>query len=564
MTAKPRRKKDTQQTAAGHRRWPGGREGAGHPGLQHRASVAAVRARDRRVGHSNRQTKALAASVRDAVRDAGFHKPRIEGEDNGEWIIVDCGAAVAHIMQPAIRQYYHLEEIWGDKPVRMKLGASGPKPLVKAENAAREHDRGVVPASRGRTGEEEWRKNAPPPGTRPRRVPRSARAPRARRRRRRRPARTRRRHARRPRHASRAHEAAGGGGRPAPARLGRGRLGRLREALPARDAARAAGAQDRAARGRSVAQCLAAERCASTRLARKGARRVLLDEHGTRRSTAALAERLNVWRGDGRDVALVIGGPDGLDPAQQQAARRDAAPVRPDAAACDRARAAGRSAVPRLVAHHRPPVPPRMKPVHDFVYLASQSPRRRQLLRAARRAARAAAARRRRGRRGAGSGPPRRVAAGLRAARDAAQAGRGAPAPGQRGPRVAPILCADTTVALGRRILGKPADAADAVRMLRALSGRTHRVLTAVAVSHGRRTLAACSALARALRAVAGRGHRTLRGQRRAARQGRRLRGAGGHRRLDRTIDGSHSGIMGLPLFETAQLLIRARVRLEI
>jgi ribosome-associated protein len=79
-------------------------------------------------GTSNRQTKALAVSVRDAVREAGFGKPRIEGEDNGEWIIVDCGAAVAHIMQPAIRQYYHLEEIWGDKPVRAKLG--GAKPAV--------------------------------------------------------------------------------------------------------------------------------------------------------------------------------------------------------------------------------------------------------------------------------------------------------------------------------------------------------------------------------------------------------------------------------------------------
>jgi ribosome-associated protein len=83
-------------------------------------------------GTSNRQTKALAASVRDAVKDAGFGKPRIEGEENGEWIIVDCGAAVAHIMQPAIRQYYHLEEIWGDKPVRTRLGAVKPAGLVKA------------------------------------------------------------------------------------------------------------------------------------------------------------------------------------------------------------------------------------------------------------------------------------------------------------------------------------------------------------------------------------------------------------------------------------------------
>ena len=79
-------------------------------------------------GTSNRQTKALAASVRDAVREAGFPKPRTEGEDNGEWIIVDCGAAVAHIMQPAIRNYYHLEEIWGEKPIRLKVGA--PKPAA--------------------------------------------------------------------------------------------------------------------------------------------------------------------------------------------------------------------------------------------------------------------------------------------------------------------------------------------------------------------------------------------------------------------------------------------------
>jgi ribosome-associated protein len=88
-------------------------------------------------GTSNRQTKALAASVRDAVREAGFPKPRIEGEENGEWIIVDCGAAVAHIMQPAIRQYYHLEEIWGDKPIRLKIGAPKPAALPPAKVAAK-------------------------------------------------------------------------------------------------------------------------------------------------------------------------------------------------------------------------------------------------------------------------------------------------------------------------------------------------------------------------------------------------------------------------------------------
>jgi ribosome-associated protein len=85
-------------------------------------------------GTSNRQTKALAASVRDAVKSRGMQVLRTEGEDNGEWIIVDCGAAVAHIMQPGIRDYYHLEEIWGEKPVKMSL-ASEARGLVKAAEA---------------------------------------------------------------------------------------------------------------------------------------------------------------------------------------------------------------------------------------------------------------------------------------------------------------------------------------------------------------------------------------------------------------------------------------------
>ena len=82
-------------------------------------------------GTSNRQAEALAASVRDKGRQAGFGKPRIEGEDNGEWIIVDCGPAVVHVMQPTIRTYYNLEEIWGGTPVRLKFGA--PKPAATAE-----------------------------------------------------------------------------------------------------------------------------------------------------------------------------------------------------------------------------------------------------------------------------------------------------------------------------------------------------------------------------------------------------------------------------------------------
>jgi ribosome-associated protein len=78
-------------------------------------------------GNSNRQTKALASSVREAVKSRGLPVLSTEGAENGEWIIVDCGAAVAHIMQPAIRDYYRLEEIWGGKSVKMKIdGKAGP------------------------------------------------------------------------------------------------------------------------------------------------------------------------------------------------------------------------------------------------------------------------------------------------------------------------------------------------------------------------------------------------------------------------------------------------------
>jgi ribosome-associated protein len=107
-------------------------------------------------GTSNRQTKSLASSVREAVKKAGFPVPRVEGEANGEWIIVDCGAAVAHVMQPAIRDYYHLEEIWGDKPVKMKIDGvasklvkasePAPKPAVGKETAAKRAALGKAPA----------------------------------------------------------------------------------------------------------------------------------------------------------------------------------------------------------------------------------------------------------------------------------------------------------------------------------------------------------------------------------------------------------------------------------
>lgn len=73
-------------------------------------------------GTSNRQTKALAASVRDKVKESGGTILSVEGEDTGEWVLVDLGDMIVHIMQPAIRAYYRLEEIWGEKEI--KLGAA--------------------------------------------------------------------------------------------------------------------------------------------------------------------------------------------------------------------------------------------------------------------------------------------------------------------------------------------------------------------------------------------------------------------------------------------------------
>jgi ribosome-associated protein len=112
-------------------------------------------------GTSNRQTKALAASVRDKVKAAGGHIVGIEGEGTGEWVLVDLGDMIVHIMQPAIRAYYRLEEIWGDKEVkfgaakRLSSGASpslvkghlvGSKPAPAAKAAAKK-----VPAEKATT-----------------------------------------------------------------------------------------------------------------------------------------------------------------------------------------------------------------------------------------------------------------------------------------------------------------------------------------------------------------------------------------------------------------------------
>ncbi|HYG45436.1 MAG TPA: ribosome silencing factor [Bordetella sp.] len=90
---------------------------------------------------SNRQTRALAASVADRGRGLKLTGVTVEGEDTGEWVVVDLGDIVVHVMQPAIRQYYNLEEIWGDKPVRVKLlPGSGTVPRVHASSDDDESD----------------------------------------------------------------------------------------------------------------------------------------------------------------------------------------------------------------------------------------------------------------------------------------------------------------------------------------------------------------------------------------------------------------------------------------
>jgi septum formation protein len=199
-------------------------------------------------------------------------------------------------------------------------------------------------------------------------------------------------------------------------------------------------------------------------------------------------------------------------------------------------------------------------PSHPFVYLASQSPRRAQLLDQlgvrhvflladGDEDAEALEAERR------GEMPAAYVERVTRAKLAAARrrlAARALP--------VAPILCADTTVALGTRVLGKPADAEHARTMLAALSGRTHRVLTAVAVAVGRRTLFALN-VSRVHFANVGVAEIEA-----YVASGEPVGKAGAYAIQGRAaawierIDGSYTGIMGLPLHETARLLRQAHV----
>lgn len=199
-------------------------------------------------------------------------------------------------------------------------------------------------------------------------------------------------------------------------------------------------------------------------------------------------------------------------------------------------------------------------PKHAFVYLASQSPRRRQLLDQLGvrhelllpepdEDAEALEAER------PGESPAAYVERVTRAKLVAARARLR-----RSGRPPAPILCADTTVALGRRVLGKPDDAAHASAMLQALSGRTHRVLTAVAVGQGTRTHFALNVsrvhVAPLPADVIAR--YVASGEPFGKAGAYAIQGA--FSAWIERIAGSHSGIMGLPLYETSQLLRRVGV----
>jgi septum formation protein len=198
---------------------------------------------------------------------------------------------------------------------------------------------------------------------------------------------------------------------------------------------------------------------------------------------------------------------------------------------------------------------------HDFIYLASQSPRRRQLLEqlgvrhelllpGPDEDAEALEAER------AGERPEAYVERVTRAKLQAASARRR-----RRGLPAAPILCSDTTVALGRRILGKPADADDARRTLALLAGRTHRVITAVALAWGRsETLAVNVSRVHFADIATADVDRYVATGEPFGKAGAYAIQSGAAAWISR-IEGSYTGIMGLPLYETAQLLRQAQVR---
>jgi ribosome-associated protein len=88
-------------------------------------------------GDSNRQVRALADNVQERIKALGSRVYGVEGEQGGEWVLVDLGDVVVHIMHPSVRDFYNLEEIWGGKAVRLKKAAKPAKKRAKAKRPRR-------------------------------------------------------------------------------------------------------------------------------------------------------------------------------------------------------------------------------------------------------------------------------------------------------------------------------------------------------------------------------------------------------------------------------------------
>ena len=88
-------------------------------------------------GESNRQVKALADRVQERVKETGGRVYGVEGERGGEWVLVDLGDVVVHIMHPTVRTFYNLEEIWGGKSVKLARPDGKPAKAVKKKAAKR-------------------------------------------------------------------------------------------------------------------------------------------------------------------------------------------------------------------------------------------------------------------------------------------------------------------------------------------------------------------------------------------------------------------------------------------
>ena len=105
-------------------------------------------------GDSTRQVNALATSVQEKLKSLGARIVGVEGRRNGEWVLVDLGDIVVHVMHPAVRSFYNLEELWGGKEVKLPKDEKPKKKAAKKKKAKAKPRRAQAPkaAARGKRG----------------------------------------------------------------------------------------------------------------------------------------------------------------------------------------------------------------------------------------------------------------------------------------------------------------------------------------------------------------------------------------------------------------------------